>query len=57
MSTTTYAKITIVVIADTEKVNGPDALKLSDELYDIECRIEKWLEGKSENFTFEVEDH
>ncbi len=57
MPTVTYARITVTVIADEEKANGPDEMKLSDELYEIERQLEEWLKGKSENFVFEVEDH
>jgi hypothetical protein len=46
MNETDYAKIVIDIIAPEEKVNSSEELKLSDELYQVECDLVEWLKKR-----------
>ena len=51
-----YAKILITVWAKSEDINGPNELRLSDRVQEIQESLELWLDEQAKDqFRFDVE--
>lgn len=48
-----YAEIKIRVLAPIDEINGPNEMKLSDAVYEIERELEEWLKKRAIGTQFE----
>jgi hypothetical protein len=54
MARTLYAKIVLEVYADSDDIDGPDELSMSDEVYRIENAVESFVDSLDYDERLEV---
>ncbi len=58
MSKVPYAVLKITISAEEDEINGPDEMVISNQVWDVEEHLTKWLKREMEteyDFEFEVQ--